>query len=97
MWLQPHACIHSEVQGPDLPIFALLGVVAYGIAVCYTGGWLSELAVRRILPSQSERLSIATFRAGLVFSILLSLVPGFVFGVFGVIAAWPHILGRAPH
>jgi hypothetical protein len=35
---------------PDPPIFALFAVIAYGIGanVCFTGGWTTELLVRKI-------------------------------------------------
>jgi hypothetical protein len=35
---------------PDPPIIAMVAVVAYGLAanICYTGGWVAELAARRI-------------------------------------------------
>lgn len=90
---------HEEIGGPDPPIFVILWIVVYGVGanLCYTGGWLAELLVRRILPTQSDRLAIVSFKCGVTFSVFLTLFPGFVFGAFGLIAAWPHIFGNGHH
>jgi len=84
-----------EARLPNPPHFVFLGMLSYGFAanICYTGGWLAELAIRKILPAQSDRLAILSFKFGLAFSILLSLFPAFIFGGFDLIAAWPHIFG----
>lgn len=80
---------------PNPPLFVFLGIFLYGFAanLCYTGGWLAELATRKLLPAQSEHLAALSFKFGLAFSFLLSLFPAFIFGGFGLIAAWPHIFG----
>jgi len=81
---------------PNPPIFVFLGIFFYGFAanLCYAGGWLAELAARKFTPAQSERLAILSFKFGLAFAVFLTLFPGIVFGAFGLIAAWPHILGN---
>jgi len=86
---------HGDARLPNPPHFVFLGMLSYGFAanICYTGGWLAELAIRKILPAQSDRLAILSFKFGLAFSILLSLFPAFIFGGFDLIAAWPHIFG----
>ena len=87
----------SEVAGPDPPIFVVFAALAYGIAanICYTCGWLTELVTRKISPGESERLAIVSFKFGLGFSVLLTLVPGFIFGAFGLLQAWPYIFGHS--
>jgi hypothetical protein len=86
---------HEPVGGPEPPIFVVIWIVIYAVGAnfCYTGGWLAELVMRRILAAESDGLAILGFKCGLAFAVLLTLFPGIVFGVFGLIAAWPHIFG----
>jgi hypothetical protein len=90
---------YGNASLPDPPLLAFLGIFFYALAanLCYTGGWLAELLVRKISPTQSDRLAILSFKYGLTFSILLSLFPAFIFGGFGLIAAWPRIFGGGQH
>jgi hypothetical protein len=90
---------YGKASLPDPPLFVFLGIFFYALAanLCYTGGWLAELLVRKILPEQSDRLAILSFKYGLAFSVLLSLFPAFIFGGFELIEAWPHIFGIGPH
>jgi hypothetical protein len=62
------------------PIFELLGVVAYAIVanVCFTGGWFVEIIVRNIWREKAGAFAEIAFSLGLVFSILLTLVPAVV-------------------
>lgn len=62
---------------PDPPIFAVLGVIAYGIAanICFTGGWVVELLIRWAWPDESNPLATLSFTLGMVFAVLLTLVP----------------------
>jgi hypothetical protein len=62
---------------PDPPIFAVLGAVAFvvGANVCYTGGWVAELLVRRAWPDQSEQFGTLTFTLGLPFAVVVTLLP----------------------
>jgi hypothetical protein len=93
--LASHYFHSGDAALPNPPLFVFLGIFFYGFAanLCYTGGWLAELAARKFSPAQSERLAILSFKFGLAFSIFLSLFPAFIFGGFGLIAAWPHIFG----
>ncbi len=64
----------------DPPLFAIIAVVAYGMLanVCYTGGWLAELLVRKLWGAQAESFGEISFALGVAFSVLLTLVPAAV-------------------
>jgi len=81
---------------PDPPFFALLAVAAYGLManLCYTGGWLSELLIRQIWPEQASAFGKISFFLGLIFSILLTLVPGIVIPTIGAISLLAHFVGK---
>jgi hypothetical protein len=71
---------------PGSPGFTLFGILLYGILanVCFTGGWLVELIVRKIWPNEADRFSTLSLTFGLIFSVILTLVPGIVIGVGGI-------------
>lgn len=83
---------------PDPPIIAVLGAVVFviGANVCYAGGWIAELLVKRAWPDQSEQFGTLTFTLGLLFAVVVTLLPaGLISGiavVFGV-ARWLGIAG----
>lgn len=64
-----------------LGTFSLLGMLAgsvvYGIAanVCYTLGWLAELAARALWGRRAPDVGPLLFRQGLIFSVGLTLLP----------------------
>ena len=64
-------------------------IVAYGLAanVCYSLGWVAELAVERFLKRPVYGLGPALFRHGLVFSVGLTLFPAAMVTFFAV-AGW---------
>jgi hypothetical protein len=76
---------------PDPPIFVMLGVIAFGIManVCYTGGWIVELLVRRTWPQESHQVATLSFTLGLVLAILVTLLPIPLFGVLLLLASLP--------
>lgn len=83
----------SECGILDPPLFAVIGVILYGIAanVLYTGGWLAELLVRRY--TNPRKFAVGTFIVGLAFSVLLTLSPAFFIPVactLGGGSAIPH-------
>jgi hypothetical protein len=80
---------------PDPPLFALLGILIYGIIanVFYTCGWLAELVVRRVSPQEADRFATLSFSLGLVFSVLLTLSPGIVVGAAGVFGVLRRLFG----
>jgi hypothetical protein len=80
---------------PNPPLFAIVGIILYGIAanICFTGGWLAELVVRKISPREADRFASLTFSLGLVLSVLLTLSPGIVIGAVGFFGLLRHLLG----
>ena len=82
-----------EVALPDPPLFVVFLVVLYGIAanICFTGGWISELVARRIWGARADAYGEISFCFGLVFSVLLTLLPNIV---FSLILAIQLILSR---
>jgi hypothetical protein len=63
---------------PALPAgFPWLGVVVYGVLanVCYSLGWLVEMAMRALWRNEAPHAGPALFRQGLSFSIGLTLLP----------------------
>jgi hypothetical protein len=70
-WLPP-------VPVPAPPLLPALAMsAAYGVLanLCYTTGWLAELALRRGSGSELEPVGPALFRYGFAFSIGLTLFP----------------------
>lgn len=92
--LGSHFLFGSDFGLPDPPLFPVFAVLIYAVAanVCFTGGWLAELAVRKIWPREADGFATSSFSAGLVFSILLTLSPGIVVGMGGVFGLIRHIL-----
>ena len=46
--------------------------------VCYTGGWLAELAVRSARGLEAGRFGEITFTLGILFSVALTSLPALV-------------------
>ena len=88
--MEPRFCSTATLFGlPDPPGFALVGILLYGIManICFTGGWLSELFVRRLWPREAHRFATLSFSLGLIFSVLLTLTPAIVIGAGGILAS----------
>ena len=80
------AAIASEKFGeplglPDPPIIAIFAVLAYGVGAnaCFTGGWITEVLVRKIWQQRAGAFGQISFTLGIVFSILLTLAPAVLF------------------
>jgi hypothetical protein len=88
----------SDFGLPNPPLFALFGVVIYGIManICYTGGWMAELVVRRIWPHEADRFATLSCTTGLVFSVTLTLAPGIFAAAGGLFGLLVHAY-RALH
>ena len=86
---------NSDFGLPDPPLFAIFGVILYGILanVCFTGGWGAELIVQRIWPEESNRFATTSFSLGLILSVLLTLTPTILVRVAGIFKLVSHFLG----
>jgi hypothetical protein len=87
---------NSEFGLPNPPGFAVVGIIFYGIManICFTCGWIVELVVRELWPSEADRFAILTFFLGLVFSVLLTLAPAVVVGAGGLFGLMRHLRTR---
>ncbi len=74
---------------------ALIVILLYGIManICFAGGWLTELLVRRLWPRETDRFATVSFSLGLVFSVLLTLTPAIVIGAVGIFGLLEHLVG----
>jgi hypothetical protein len=84
----------SDFGIPDPPLFAVLAALIYAILanICYTGGWMCELLVRKLWPQQAGRFACLSFSLGLVFSVILTLTPGIVITSAGIFLLVRHFL-----
>lgn len=87
-----NAFLETPIQRPDPPLFFFALLYAVAVNFFYTGGWLAELFCRRLWPSTPSTLATLLFRLGLLFSILVTLLPAAVAVSFAVHA----ILTRKP-
>ena len=76
------AVISEQLTGepigmPDPPLVAIVAAVLFvvGANVCYTGGWIGELLVRRAWPDESTTFGTLTFTLGLLFAVVVTLTP----------------------
>jgi hypothetical protein len=78
---------NEPIGWPDPPFFAIIGVILYAIGanVCYTGGWIAELISHKVWGDKARGFAEISFTLGVIFSFLLTLVPGalVVFAVVG--------------
>lgn len=76
-----------DLFGQDVlnPLGFVFAIIAYGIAanVCYTLGWISELLWSRGDTSRTAPMRRSVFRAGVIFSALVTVAPAVL-----VPAAW---------
>jgi hypothetical protein len=86
---------NGDFDLPDPPLFAVFGVILYAIManICFTGGWLAELVVRKIWPHEADRFATLSLSLGLIFSVLLTLTPGILLAVAGIFALAGHLFG----
>ena len=58
-------------------------MIAYGVGanICYTGGWISEVMVRKIWQERTGAFGPIAFTLGIVFSFLITLAPAALFSV----------------
>lgn len=77
---------NSDFGWPDPPLFAFVGVGIYAVManICFTGGWIVELFIRGLWPSEANRYATTSFVLGLVIAVLLTLTPGILVGSVGM-------------
>lgn len=82
---------------PDPPFLAVLGAIAFAVLanVCYAGGWIVELIVRKTWPADSERVGTISFSLGIVFAIVVTLIPVVIVGASATVVAIAQWLGYA--
>jgi hypothetical protein len=81
---------------PDPPFIAILAVIIYAVManVCYTGGWIAELIVKKVWAEEGKSFGTISFGLGLVFSMLLTLLPGVLIVGIGAIRLLIHAFGK---
>jgi len=82
----------SEFGLPDPPIFGVFLALLYGIGanLCYTFGWIGELCIARLWPREADRFASRSFSLGLALSVLLTLTPGLILLVAGILGLIRH-------
>jgi hypothetical protein len=69
------------------PLGMLVGAAVYGVAanLCYTLGWMAELAARVVWGRRAPDLGPLLFRQGLIFSVGVTLLPVLVVAMIWVL------------
>jgi hypothetical protein len=85
----------SEFGLPNPPLFALIGIIIYGLLanLSFSGGWLAELVIRKIWPTEADRFATISFSLGVIFSVLLTLAPAALVGAVGIFKLLNHARG----
>ena len=67
----------GEPVGMPDGIFLLVAPILFGIGAnaCYTAGWITELVVSRFLRQDVSRFATPVYRAGVLFSVAVTLLP----------------------
>jgi hypothetical protein len=60
------------------PLAIIFGVIVYAVAAnaCYTLGWITEILWNGGDPTRTEAVRPKVFRLGMIFSVVLTLLPG---------------------
>jgi hypothetical protein len=85
--------LKEPLQRPDPPLFGVVLVYAVVANICYSGGWLAELVWLRLWRTHQPCLAVLSFGLGLLFSILVTLLPA----VAAVSWMAYMLLSRQPH
>ena len=77
---------------PNPPIFGILIIAFYALAanVCYTGGWICELVIVKLWPREADKFACRSFAVGLIFSVLLTLMPSILIVATGIFDLTKH-------
>lgn len=73
-----HRFLSGDIGNPFLSVMAIVFYAVCANAL-YTLGWIAELVVRTLWPSESERFGKTSFFLGLLLSVFLTLTPGIIF------------------
>jgi ABC-type branched-subunit amino acid transport system permease subunit len=86
---------HGELPLPGSPGLSLMAIILYAVLanLCFTGGWVAEIVVRKLWPHEADRFATLSFCLGVVFSVLLTLTPAIVLGAAGILGLVGHLLG----
>lgn len=87
-----NAYLTTPLQRPDPPLFFFAAIYAVVANLFYTGGWMAELVFGRLWPTAQGNLGVLSFRLGILFSMLVTLLPAVMAVAFAVHA----ILTRRP-
>jgi len=79
-----NAFLETPLHRPDPPLFFFALIYALVVNLFYTGGWLAELLWRRMWGGPHGELATLSFRLGLLFSILITLLPAVIAVAFAV-------------
>lgn len=68
------------IEWPDPPLFLLFVIFIYATManICYTFGWILELIAREVWGENAKYFGEITFTFGIIGSVLLTLIPGFL-------------------
>jgi hypothetical protein len=80
---------------PDPPIFAIALAILFvaGANVCYTGGWVAELLVRRVWAGEADNFATLMFTLGIWFAAVVTLIPGFFISGVALLGGVAHAFG----
>ncbi len=84
---------HGELPLPSG--LSVLAIFLYGAIanLCFTGGWVAEILVRKLWPKEADRFATLSFSIGLAFSVLLTLTPAVVVGAAGIFGLLGYLFG----
>ncbi len=90
-----NAYLDTPIHRPDPPLFFFALIYAFVVNLFYTGGWLAELVWRRWWGGPHGELAMLSFRLGLLFSILITLLPAMIavaFAIHAIVTRRPLIV-----
>ncbi len=78
---------------PDSPLFVAFFIAAYAIManICFMLGWVIELLAQHIWHERAEHIGEISFALGTVFSVMLTLMLGFMVAIGDVAVILKHI------
>ena len=84
----------GEPVGMPDGIFLIAAPILFGIAanICYTGGWIVELLLRKLLRHDQPGFAAGAFASGVAFSVAVTFLPAVlaVLYLFGLLTGVVH-------